>query len=160
MLKGVNETCKNAMNIMDFVETIKPQLSDLEITGRIGYVEGVSKIILNNLKNLDTHNRPIHCSDLKREILYIKHDKQWSKEEEDRPILTRAIKTIANENIRNICEWKKENPDCTNSDSKKNNMYLKIVANSMSGTTEIESHRNINKIISNLAKEVVIDKIN
>lgn len=154
----LNETCKNAMNITEFVSSIKPQLSELEVTGRLGYAEGISNIILNNLKLLDTQTRPIHCSDQKREILYIKENNEWTKENNDRYILTNAIKKIANENIKNINEWRKHNPDCTNAESRKNNIYLKIVSNSMSGATSEESSKNINKIISNVAKEVVIDK--
>jgi hypothetical protein len=154
----LNETCKNAMNIADFVNSIKPQISDLEATGRLGYVEGVSNIILNNLKSIDSRERPIHCSDYKREIIYIKDNNEWTKETEDKPILTNAIKIIANENIKNISEWKKEHPNCTNSDSKQNNLYLKIVSNSMSGSSAEESYKNITKIINNVAKQVIIDK--
>ena len=154
----LNETCKNAMNIGEFVSSIKPQLADLEATGRLGYVEGVSNIILNNLNTLEIHDRPIHCSDQKREVIYIKDNDEWTKEEDNKPILTKAIKVIANENIKNISEWRKEYPDCTNADSKKNNLYLKIVSNSMSGCSAEESNKNINKIISNVAKRVVIDK--
>ena len=154
----LNETCKNAMNIDEFVSSIKPQLADLEATGRLGYVEGISKIISKNLNKLNTHDRPFHCSDQKREIIYIKDNDEWQKEEENKPILTKAIKVIANENIKNIREWRKEYPDCTDSDSKKNDLYLKILSNSMSGSTKDESEKNINKIISNVAKQVVIDK--
>lgn len=154
----LNETCKNAMNIGEFVSSIKPQLADLEATGRLGYVEGVSNIILNNLKTLKIHDRPIHCSDQKREVIYIKDNDEWTKEEEDKPILTKAIKVIANENIKNIKEWRNENPDCIHADSKKNNLYLKIVSNAMSGSSSEETSKNINKIISNVAKQVIIDK--
>lgn len=115
--------------------------------------------MFKNLKNLEQHKRPIHCSDLKREVLYIKDNNKWEKEDEEKPILTKAIKVIANENIKQIKGWKEQNPDCTDSDSKKNSLYLKIVSNSMNGSTEEESHKNINKIISNVAKETVIDKI-
>ena len=154
----LNETCKNAMNISDFVELVKPQLSDLENTGRVGYVEGVSKIILNNLKNIVSQERPFHCSDYKREIIYIKDNDKWTKEEPDKPILTKAIKIIANENIKNISKWRNEHPNCTKADSKNNNLYLKIVSNSMSGSTLEETNKNINKIINNVAKQVIIDK--
>jgi len=154
----LNETCKDAMNIMDFVSSIQTSLEDLETTGKLGYVEGISNIILNNMKNLDTHNRPIHCSDIKREVLYIRNNDQWTKENGDKPILTNAIKVIANENIKKIKEWKQQYPDCTDPNSKKNNMYLKIVSNSMSGGDKDESNKNMNKIISNIAKEVIIDK--
>jgi hypothetical protein len=154
----LNETCKDALNINDFVSSIKLQVSDLENTGRLGYVEGVSKIILNNLKTLDTHDRPIHCADLKREVLYIKDNDEWKKDTENKEILTKAIKVIANENIKQISEFQKMYPDCSISDSNKNNLYLKIVSNSMSGLTPDESAKNINKIISNVAKVVTIDK--
>jgi hypothetical protein len=154
----LNETCKNAMNISDFVSSINVTLEDLEYTGRQGYIQGVSNIILNNLQKLEQHERPLHCNDLKREILYIKENNKWEKETEQKPILTKAIKTIANENIKQIKHWRDKYPDCTDSESKKNNMYLRIVSNSMNGLTEEEGHRNIDKIISNVAKEVVIDK--
>ena len=154
----LNEQCKDALNISDFVTSIKPQLIDLEKTGRLGYVEGVSRIINKNLNELDTFMRPIHCSDLKRNTLYIKDDNQWQKENENNPILTKAIKYVANENIKQISEWKKVHPDCTDSDSKQNTLYLNIVSNAMSGGTREEQSNNYNKIISNIAKEVVIDK--
>jgi hypothetical protein len=102
--------------------------------------------------------RPLHCSDLKREVLYIKNNNEWTKETEEKPILTKAIKNIANQNIKQIKHWREKYPDCTSAESKKNNMYLKIVSNSMNGLTEEESHKNINKIISNVAKESVIIK--
>jgi hypothetical protein len=154
----LNETCKEAINMSDFVSSIKMNLDDLEHTGRKGYIEGISNIIIRNLNDLETHNRPIHCSDNKREILYIKDNDKWEKECDDKPILTKAIKVIANENIKQIKHWQQKNPDCTNSDSKKNNLYLKIVSNSMNGLTEEEGHKNINKIISNVAKNTIIDK--
>jgi hypothetical protein len=156
----LNETCKDALNINDFVSSIKVSLSDLENTGRQGYVEGVSNIILKNLNNLEQYQRPIHCSDFKREVIYIKDNDKWEKECEEKPLLTKAIKVIANENIKKIMEWKETNPDCTNSESKKNNLYLKIVSNSMNGSNKEEGTKNITKIISNVAKETIIQKEN
>lgn len=154
----LNEQCKDALNITEFVSSIKMQITDLETTGRRGYVEGVSRIINKNLKELDMFKRPIHCSDLKRETLYIKNDNEWKKENDDKPLLTRAIKQVANENIKQIGEWKKEHPDCTDSASRQNDLYLQIVSNAMSGGTSEEQSKNYEKIISNIAKEVVIDK--
>jgi len=154
----LNEQCKDALNITEFVSSIKMQITDLETTGRHGYVEGVSRIINKNLKELDMFKRPIHCSDLKRETLYIKNDNEWKKENDDKPLLTRAIKQVANENIRQIGEWKKEHPDCTDANSRQNDLYLQIVSNAMSGGTSEEQSKNYEKIISNIAKEVVIDK--
>jgi hypothetical protein len=155
----LNEECKDALNIKDFVESIQVQISDLENTGKIGYVEGISKIFINNLEQLNTHERPIHCSDSKREILYIKNDNQWNKDDEQKTHLTKAIKQIANKNIKQISEWQKLNPEYNDPESKQNDKYMKIVLNSMSGSTPEEQKNNINKIIKNVAKEVVIEKI-
>ena len=154
----LNETCKNALNINEFVSSIKVSLSELENTGRQGYIQGISSIIINKLNKLNHCDRPIHCSDQKRETLYIKNDNQWIKETEEKPILKQAIKTIANENIKLINTWRQQYPDCTVSDSNKNDLYLKIVSNSMSGSTKEESDKNYEKIISNVAKQVLIDK--
>jgi hypothetical protein len=154
----LNETCKDAMNITDFVSSVKLSLEDLEHTGRQGYIDGISNIILKNLNNLEHYKRPIHCSDSKREVLYIKDNDKWEKEGESKPILTKAIKIIANENIKQIKDWKNKYPDCTNSDSNKNNLYLKIVSNSMNGSTQEESNKNITKIINNVAKDTIIQK--
>ena len=155
----LNETCKDAMNINEFVSSIKVNLDELENTGRQGYIEGVSSIILKRLNALEQHFRPLHCSDSKREVFYIKENNEWKKENETKPILTKAIKTIANENIKQIKCWRDKYPDCTKSDSTKNDLYLKIVSNSMNGLTEEESCKNIDKIISNVSKKVLIDKM-
>jgi hypothetical protein len=154
----LNETCKDAFNMNDFVSSIKVNLEDLENTGRHGYIQGITSIFLKNLNSLEKHMRPLHCSDSKREVMYVKHNNEWTKEAEGKPILTRAIKVIANENIKQIQNWKNKYPDCTDIDSKKNNLWLKIVSNSMNGLTEEEGIKNINKIISNVAKEVTINK--
>ncbi len=154
----LNETCKNAMNITDFVSSIQMNFDDLEHTGRSGYIEGVSNIIVKNLNKLEKHMRPLHCSDVKREILYIKDNNEWLKETNNKPILTNAIKTIANENIKQISKWKDNHPNCAKSESKKNDLYLKIVSNSMNGLTKEEGDKNINKIISNISKNVTIEK--
>jgi hypothetical protein len=154
----LNETCKDAMNISEFVESIKIQISDLERTGQNGFIEGVSNIVLDNLTDLDAIQRPIHCSDFKREIIYIKDDNQWVKDDEPNNKMSKFIKQIANKNMRQIPEWVKKNPDCYDSSSKKNDTYLKIVMNSMSGGTELEQKTNISKIITRVAKKVIIDK--
>jgi hypothetical protein len=154
----LNETCKDAMNITDFVSSIKVNLDDLENTGRCGYIEGITDIIVKNLNDLEQHMRPLHCSDFKREVLYIKENNEWFKEEPGCPILTKTIRTIANENMKQINKWRENYPDCTQADSSKNDLYLKIVSNSMNGLTEEEGRRNINKIITNVARKVVIAK--
>ena len=154
----LNEKCKDAINISEFVDNVKIQLSDLENFGHMGYVEGVSQILINNLKDLDTYSRPIHCSDLKREVLYIKDNNEWTKETDDKPVLKSAIKRIANKNIKQIQTWKDENPGCCDSDSKKNDQYMKIVMNSMSGGTSEEQINNISQIVKNVVKVVAIEK--
>lgn len=154
----LNEQCKDALNIGEFVDSIKLQLTDLENTGRTGYVEGISKILIKNLNELDVIKRPIHCSDLKREVLYIKDNDKWSKENDDKQVIKKAIKDVANKNIRQIPEWMKKHPDCKQSDSKKNNQYLNIVMNAMSGGSCEEQNSNIEKIIKNITKSVIIEK--
>ena len=155
----LNETCKDAINLTDFVDSIKIQIKDLERVGEKGYTEGISDIFINNLQQLDTHSRPIHCSDSKRETLYIKDDNQWTKDDEDKTTLTKAIKQVANKNIKQISEWQKLHPEYSDPDSKQNDKYMKIVFNSMSGSTKEESDKNYEKIIKNVIKETVIEKI-
>lgn len=152
----LNETCKDAMNIMDFVDSLKIQMSDLEDVGKLGYVNGISNLIIKNLKALDITKRPVHCSDHKREIMYVKDDNQWyneSKEAECNKKLKKAIKSIAHKNICMIPEWKALYPDCIYSDSNKSDIYNHIIYESMDNSDEHE-----NKIIKKIAKEVVIEK--
>lgn len=154
----LNEQCKDALNINEFVDSITVQICDLETTGRLGYVEGVSRIINKNLNKLDKFKRPFHCSDLKREVIYIKNNDLWSKEETNKPVLRNAIKQVANKNIQQISEWRQMNPGCSSSDSRMNDLYLKIVSNAMSGSTCEEQLKNYDKIISNILKCITIDK--
>jgi hypothetical protein len=154
----LNETCKNALNIMDFVNQLQVGIKDLEETGRLGFSDGVSKIFINGLKELDVSLRPVHCSDLKRETLYIKNDDQWNKENEEKSILTNAIKHVAHKNMKQIPTWQKANPEYNNPDSKQNDKYMKLIYNTMSGSTVEEQQQNICKVIKNVTREVVIDK--
>ena len=154
----LNETCKDAMNIMDFVGQLKVGIKDLEETGRLGYAEGISKIFINGLKQINISDRPIHCSDSKRETIYIKDKNQWSKDNEEKSLLTNAIKHVAHKNMKQISEWTKINSEYKDSSSKQNDRYLKIVSESMCGSTPEETNKNYNKIIKNITKETVIDK--
>jgi hypothetical protein len=154
----LNEKCKDAINITEFVDNVKLQLTDLENFGNMGYVEGLSRIFIKGLNELDTCKRPIHCSDLKREVLYIKDNDEWTKETEDKPLLKNAIRQVANKNIKQIPIWRDEHPGCCQSDSNKNDQYMKIVMNSMSGGTSEEQINNISQIVKNVAKVVAIDK--
>lgn len=154
----LNDTCKDAMNMSEFIDSIKVQLSDLETFEYDGYADGVSNIIVKGLNALDAYLRPIHCSDLKREILYIKDNNCWTKETEEKLVLKTAIKKVAFKNIRQINEWIKINPEWKDTQTKTFDKYNKIVMNSMSGVTEEEQNNNINKIVKNVTKAVVIDK--
>ena len=154
----LQETCKNAMNIMDFVNQLQIGVDDLEETGTVGFANGISKIFINGLKQIDVTYRPVHCSDPKRETLYIKNNDEWNKEDDDRTTLTNAIKRIANKNMRQISEWTKQHPGYNDSESKYNDQYLKIVSEAMSGSTKEETNKNYNRIIKNIIKNVVIEK--
>jgi hypothetical protein len=156
----LNETCKDAINLSDFVNQIQVSVSDLEETGKLGYAEGISKIIIKNLNDIDLPQRPIHCSDSKRDVLYIKDDDQWTKDNENKDKLTNAIKIVANKNIKQIPEWQKANPEYNNPESKQNDKYMKMICEVMSGSTKEEQQKNYNKIIKNISKEVIIDKNN
>jgi hypothetical protein len=153
----LNETCKDAMNITDFVNSIKLQLTDLENVGKNGYVNGISNLIVKNLNALEVNKRPVHCSDLKREIMYVKDENRWEKEKEKEK-LENAIKKVSYKNVLKILEWQKEHPGCEYSCNKENDKYLQIVNESMGALTEEEKMKNINKIITRIAKEVVIEK--
>ena len=149
----LNETCKDAMNIMDFVDSIKLQLTDLEKVGQIGYVEGITNIITTNLKALDVTQRPIHCTDKKRETLYIKDEDKWEKENEEKKKIRKAIKKVANKNILLLQKFKEVHPDCGKSASKFSDQYNKIIIESMDTDKDNED-----KIIKNISKNVTIDK--
>jgi hypothetical protein len=154
----LNDTCKDAINLVDFIESLQVKLKDLEETARIGYTEGVSKIFINGLNELDVCKRPIHCSDAKRETLYIKDHDEWTKEDLNKSHLTKAIKTVANKNIQQIFEWQKKYPEYKDPDSKQSDRYMEMICNTMSGSSTEEQEKNMNKIIKNITKEVVIDK--
>ena len=154
----LNEQCKDAMNIDEFVDSIKMNLADLENFAHLGYADGVSNIFAKGIKELGVHLRPIHCSDTKRETLYIKNNDEWIKETDDKPLITKAIKKVAFKNIKQINEWVKENPACKDPRTKKYDQYNKIVMNAMSGVTEEEQKTNIEKIVKNVTKSVAIEK--
>jgi hypothetical protein len=153
----LNETCKDAMNIMDFVDSIKLQISDLEKVGEYGFVEGISSIITNNLNALDVSQRPIHCADKKREVLYIKDENKWEKEDDDKKRLRKAIKKIVSKNQRLLPVYKQEHPDCVKSTSIYSDQYNKMIIESMGGIGNNDLEKE-DKIIKKITKEVVIDK--
>jgi hypothetical protein len=154
----LNETCKDALNIGDFVEQVKLQLSDLDMIGRVGYVEGITKIFLRNLKDMDVCKRPIHCSDLKRETLYVKDKNSWEKENGENIKIKRAIKEVEHKNIKQIPQWRQENPTAEDTETKKHMEYQNILLEAMGGSTSEDDNKKCEKIIRNIAKEVVIEK--
>ena len=149
----LNEDCKDAMNLTDFVKSIQVQLSDLESMGTLGYTEGISKIIISEMNDLEQTKRPVHCSDIKRETLYVKDEDKWEKEEPNHSKLKYAIRNIEQKNFVLMSEWQAEHPNYKESTSEENNEFLKLVSQTVNGTPE-----NINKVIKKIAKEVVITK--
>jgi hypothetical protein len=153
----LNETCKDAMNIMDFVDSIKLQLSDLENVSDMGYIDGISNIIVQHLKALDIDKRPVHCTDKKREILYIRDENKWEKECENKQKLRKAIKRVVTKNQRLLPVYKEIHPDCVKSSSPFSDQYNKMIIESMGGTGNNDLEKE-DKIIKKITKEVVIDK--
>ena len=153
----LNETCKDAMNIMDFVDSVKLQLSDLENVGKLGYVDGISNIIVKNLKALDVEKRPVHCTDSKRETLYIKDEDKWEKEDDENKKIRKVIKKVADKNARLLPEFKEVYPDCKKASSPFSDQYNKIIIEAMGGSGDNDLEKE-DKIIKNLAKQVLIDK--
>ena len=153
----LNETCKDAMNIMDFVDSIKLQLSDLEKVGEIGYTQGISNIITTNLKALDVTQRPVHCTDKKRETMYIKDENKWEKEDEQNTKLRKVIRRVANKNMRLLPVFREKYPEYNNSSSKISDKYDKIALEATGGFGGDDREKE-EKIIHNISKCVIIDK--
>ena len=155
----LNETCKDAMNIMDFVDSIKIQLCDIESIGELGFVNGMSKLIIKHLNALDENMRPVHCNDPKRDSLYVKDSNVWEKEDPDNKKIKKAIKYISHKNICAIPQWKAKYPDCIYSDSLKSDQYNHIVVEAMGGPGDNDAEK-ADKIVKKIARKVTIDKNN
>ena len=153
----LNETCQDAMTIMDFVNSMTLELSDLEDVGKLGYVEGISKIIIRKLNELDVHKRPIHCSDAKREIMYVRDDNIWAKENSTYDKLRKAIKHVSHKNSCLLGPWSQAYPDCMNNQHPLNDTYIQMIGQAMGGKGEFVDSEN--KIMKKIAKAVLIDKI-
>ena len=152
----LNETCKDAMNISEFIENISLQLSDLENIGKMGYIEGISNIIIQNLRALDVEKRPVHCSDVKREIMYVKDEDKWEKENEGKQKIKQVISAVASKNRNLLPEYKKKYPQCMDPQSKKSDEYNNLIMESLGIGNGVENTQS--KIIRKIAKEVVIEK--
>ena len=153
----LNEQCKDAMNIMEFVDSIKLDLNDAEMVGKLGYINGISNIIIKHLKALDVHMRPVHCTDLKRETLYVKFQDVWEKEGDDNKLIRKAIKHISSKNHNAAETFKEIHPDCMEYNSKHGDHFLKLRIEALGGSGN-DSYDGHSKIIKNIAKAVTIDK--
>ena len=152
----LNEKCKDAMNLTEFVDSMQLEFSDLEDVGKLGYVEGISKIMIRKLNELDVYKRPIHCSDAKREIMYVKEDNVWEKEKNTNDHIRKAIKRVTHKNSGMLVPWSLANPNCMNYDHHLNDVYIRMMGQSMGGSGEFVD--NENKIMKKIAKAVLIDK--
>jgi hypothetical protein len=149
----LNEECKDAMNMTDFVKTIELDTDDMEDVGKRGFVKGISKIFIENLEKTEVTKRPIHCSDSKREVLYIKDDNKWEREGINSKKLSNAIHTVEHKNVVLVNEWAKMHPQCENSETKANQIYMTLSKHATDGDEE-----NITKVAKQIAKSVIIDK--
>jgi len=154
----LNETCKDALNITDFVNSLQLQVKDFETTGRLGYVEGISRIILHGLRQIDVHKRPLHCTDIKREIVYIKNNDMWEKEGPEKEGLQKAVNRVAQMNLNQLQKWQEQNPECSRIDTKENEEYIHLSLVALGGQTQEEDEKYMDKIVKNVLREVVIDK--
>ena len=152
----LNEKCKDAMNIMDFVNSMDLQLSDLEELGELGYVEGISRQMIRKLSELDVYKRPIHCSDLKRETIYVRDNGVWEKENITYDKLRKAIKYVTAKNGYLLEPWRDAHPQCMNTQHPLNDVYVRIMSQAMGGRGEFSDSEN--KIIKKVSKVITIDK--
>ena len=155
----LNEQCKDAMNISEFLENMTLDLEDLTETGRLGYVNGISRILVNKLRELDTYKRPLHCTDLKRETLYIRDNDVWEKEENSKEKLRELVDKVANKNCKTMQQWTKIHPDYTEMDTPENQEFMKLSDAILGGFGEKESKQFRDRIIRSVIKEVVINKM-
>jgi hypothetical protein len=154
----LNEHCKDAISITDFVDSLNLNVSDLEATGKLGYVLGISRIFINKLKELDFYERPLHCTDYKRETVYIKNQDTWEKDNAEKSKLRNIVSRIARKNLEQLPAWQAENPDYVRSDTPENNEFMKISLSSLGGYSNEEENKHIDKIMRNVLKEVTVDK--
>jgi hypothetical protein len=154
----LNETCKDAMNMKDFIKSLELSLPELEKMGELGFAEGMSRVFVNRLNSMDITKRPIHCSDVKREIIHIKDDNKWERDNANLDRLRKIIKQLTLKNILKVDDWKKANPGCTEYNSRKNDQYLKINMEAIGPVDDAEVKRDFGKIIRKVAENTAIDK--
>ena len=154
----LNEQCKDAINMSEFIENMELDLEDLTETGRLGYVGGISRILINKLQELDIYKRPLHCTDMKRETLYIKNNDEWTKENNSKDALNGLVNKVSNRNCRNIKQWTDEHPDYQVFDSPENMDYVRLTQAVLGGLGEQECKQFKDKVIRNVIKEVMVNK--
>jgi hypothetical protein len=154
----LNETCKDAMNMKDFIKSLEMSLPELEKMGELGFAEGMSRVFVDRLNQLDVTQRPIHCSDVKREIIHIKDDNKWEKDNANLDRLRKIIKQLTHKNILRVDDWKKENQGCTEYNSRKNDQYLRINMEAIGPVDDGEVKRDFGRIIRRVAENTAIDK--
>lgn len=150
----LNETCKNAINFSEFIDNIKVSYDDLENNAKMGFVDGMTKIIMDNLKQLELNDRPIHCTDVKRETIYVKEEDQWEKDK-SKDVLQKGIQEITRKNMCQLTEWREENPEYDDMETEMGEKSIILQQNLMAGCKRDEFYP---KIINNIAKETVLDK--
>ena len=154
----LNDTCKDAVNIFDFIKSIALKLTDLEYTSKYGYVAGITNILLRGLKEIDVCKRPFNCSDIKREIIYVKDNGVWEKDDENKSKMVKAIQKISHRNFLQVSDWQDKYPSSRDVESNKNTEYLYIMREVLGGSLDKDDASNYSKIIRNIMKEIVIDK--
>ena len=154
----LQQTCKDAINMSDFIDSLEINTKSLERTGTHGYVHGISKIFMDGIRKLKVQERPIHCTDLKREVLYIKDNDTWTKDTEDNKNFKKALATVVHRNMIQIVQWEEENPETSNPESKNYDFYFELARQSMGGGDQDVTDRNNDKILKAIAQEVHIDK--
>jgi len=154
----LNEECKNALNIADFIDSLKLTVNDIEETGKLGYTQGITRIFIKALKDLDVNMRPFHCTDIKRETVYIKDQDTWEKENAEKTKLRNVLKQIARKNLKMLPEWQEQNPDFRYLDTPENEKFMQISLSSLGSEFKDEQDKMEEKIIRNVLKEVVLDK--
>jgi uncharacterized C2H2 Zn-finger protein len=154
----LNTQCKDAINLMDFLDSLKVQIEDLEKTGQLGYVDGISRIFVNGLKEMDVCMRPIHCSDLKRETVYVKDENKWDKDDTDKTKLKYAVKRVAQKNLAQIRPWIEQHPECKDTSTPESETFVQLSHHAIGGCSTTETDKLEEKIMKNILKEIVLDK--
>ena len=153
----LNDKCKDAMNLMDFIKTLKYTVEDMDSVGKLGYAETISQLFIKGLSEMDVTQRPIHCTDIKREKLYVKHDNEWKKDSDSEGNLKKAIKVVGQQNMGSLEEWKEKHPKHTKPRSKDHTEYLEICNQTMNGMLD-EDNKEYKKFVKKIAPETLIDK--